>query len=163
MERSQQEGVAKEAALRAEQARAAGLVEQVAQEAKGKVKIELRAYRDLAARAEAALQTAIVEIDAGREVTALVYVSQGKALADDARSKVTSMRAVGGTVYESRAAELATAAGDMVGAAKHLRTAILYIGEQGSSDFTTAFSAGKAALASGSRGLASVSAFIAGE
>ena len=124
---------------------------------------EFKAYRDLAKKGREQLENAVVEINAKRDVTALVYISQGKILFEEAKSKTGDLRGNRTpSLYASRVADLQKALGDFLEASKQLRNASAYIDEQGSVEFTGALNKGKTALANGASTLQSVSDFIAG-
>ena len=89
---SQKEAEVKQAALIAEQARAKELMLQVEKESKQKFFTELRTYRDMAQKGREQLDNAAMEINAKRDVTALIYVSQGKILFEEAKPKTVELR-----------------------------------------------------------------------
>ncbi len=162
LEDSKKETEAKQSALVVEQARAQALMLQVANESKQKFFTELKTYRDLAQKGKEQVDNALTEINAKRDVTALVYLSQGKILFEEAKSKTTDLRS-NRTIatYQSAVDNLVSALAQLLEASKQFRNAIVYIDEQGGVDFTNSTSKGKAALASGTDLLKAVSAVIA--
>ena len=74
----------KQEALKQEQARTEALKAEVEKESKQKFFNEFKTYRDLAEKGREQLDNAISEINAKRDVTALVYLSQGKILFEEA-------------------------------------------------------------------------------
>ena len=92
LEESRKETDAKQSALIAEQARARQLMEQVEKEVKQKFFTELRTYRDMAQKGKEQLDNAVVEINGKRDVTALIYVSQGKILFEEVKNKAVELR-----------------------------------------------------------------------
>lgn len=159
---SHKEVQAKQEALLAEQTRAKALMEAVEKESKQKFFTELRAYRDMAQKGKEQLDNAVTELNAKRDVTALIYVSQGKILFEEAKSKTAELRSNRTpSAYQARVDDLVKALGEFLEAAKQLRNAVVYIEEQGSAEFTGSFSKGKTALANGTSLLSTVSEFIA--
>lgn len=159
---SKKETEAKQAALVQEQARATALTLQVEKESKQKFVNELRVYRDMAEKGKQQLENAITEINGKRDVTALVYVSQGKILFEEAKNKASDLRASRTpTLYQSKVDDLVRSLEQFLEASKQLRNAVVYIEEQGSAEFTASFSKGKAALAKAVSDLSSVSDLIA--
>ena len=159
---SRKETEAKQTALATEQARAKQLMEQVEKESRQKFFNELRTYRDLAQKGKEQLDNAVAEINAKRDVTALIYVSQGKILFEEARAKVADLRSNRTpAAYAAKADDLAKALEQFLEASKQLRNAVVYIEEQGSAEFASGFSKGKTALSSAASLLSSVSDFIA--
>lgn len=160
---SKKETEAKQAALAAEQARAASLAAQVEKEMKQKFFNEFTTYRDLAQKGREQLDSATAEIQAKRDVTALVYLSQGKVLFEEAKNKTNDLRnSRTPSAYQPHVNDLLSAFGAFLEASKQLRNAVVYIEDQGSAEFTAAFGAGKTALGNGVSYLTSVSEFIAG-
>ena len=163
LEESKKEAEAKQTALVAEQARAKQLMEQVEKESKQKFINELRVYRDMAQKGREQLDNAVVEINAKRDVTALIYVSQGKILFEEAKSKAADLRSSRTpSAYEGRVDDLVKSLAQFLEAPKQFRNAVVYIEEQGSAEFTGSFSKGKSALANAVSLLGIVSDFIAG-
>ena len=162
LEVSKQETEAKQSALVAEQNRAKALLEQIEKEVKQKFFTELKTYRDLAQKGKEQVENALTEIIAKRDVTALVYLSQGKILFEETKNKTTDLKN-NRTVASYRAAveDLTNALSQLLESSKQLRNAIVYIEEQGGADFVNAINKGKAALASGAGFLSSVSNVIA--
>lgn len=159
---SQREAEARQAALAQEQARARALMEAVEKESKQKFFTELRAYRDMAQKGKEQLENTIAEINAKRDVTALIYVSQGKILFEEAKVKAIDLRAKRTPMtYQSRVDDLVKSLESFLDASKQLRNAVVYIDEQGSAEFANSFSKGKTALANAASLLASVSDLIA--
>ncbi len=141
----------------------AELTAQVEKEAKQKFFNEFKTYRDLTQKGKEQLDNTVVEIQAKRDVTALVYISQGKILFEEAKNKVGDLRNNRTpSNYASRVDDLQKALGDFLEAAKQLRNAIAYIDEQGSAEFAAGLQKGKTALGSGASTLQSVSDFISG-
>lgn len=161
-ESSREEADAKQAALAQEQARAKLLMEQVEKESKQRFFNELKVYRDMAQKGKLQLENAIVEISGKRDVTALIYVSQGKILFEEVKNKASDLRSNRiPTVYQPKVDDLVRAAEQFLEASKQLRNAVVYIDEQGSAEFTTGFSKGKAALANAVSLLLGVTELIA--
>lgn len=149
--------------LTAEEARTKGLAEQVEKEVKQKFFNEFRTYRDLAQKGREQLDNAVTEIQAKRDVTALVYISQGKILFEEAKNKTNDLRSNRTPpAYQPRVDDVLKALGEFLEASKQLRNAVAYIDEQGSAEFTSGLSKGKTALANGVSYLSGVSDFIAG-
>lgn len=162
LEQSKRDTDAKQAALLAEQARAKLLSEQVEKESRQKFINELRVYRDMAEKGKTQLENSIAEINGKRDVTALIYVSQGKILFEEAKNKAADLRASRTpSAYTGRVDELVNSLGQFLEASKQLRNAVVYIEEQGSADFTNSLSKAKSALANAVSHLASVSDLIA--
>ncbi len=162
LEQSRKDAEAKQAALAAEQARAKQLMEQVEKESKQKFFTELRTYRDLAQKGKEQLDNAVMEISAKRDVTALIYVSQGKILFEEAKNKATDFRANRTpSAYQGKVDDLLKALGECLEASKQLRNAVVYIEEQGSAEFSGSFSKAKTALANAVAYLSNVSSLIA--
>ncbi len=159
---SQKDAEAKQVALVAEQARAKQLMEQVEKESKQKFFTELRTYRDMAQKGKEQLDNAVAEISAKRDVTALIYVSQGKILFEEAKNKASDLRSNRTPyAYQPKVDDLVKALEQFLEASKQLRNAVVYIEEQGSAEFTSGFSKGKAALANAGSLLTNVSDLIA--
>ncbi len=161
---SETETAAKETAsqLVAEQSHTKALLEQVAKESQQKFFNELKVYRDMAAKGNTQLQNAMTEINGSRDVTALVYVSQGRILFDEAKGKVVDMRANRTPAsYQARVEDLTNALGSFIDAAKQVRNAVVYIDEQSGSDFTGSIAKAKSSLSVASALLSAVSGFIA--
>lgn len=149
--------------LAAEEARTKGLAEQVEKEVKQKFFNEFKTYRDLAQKGREQLDNAVAEIQAKRDVTALIYVSQGKILFEEAKSKANDLRSSRTPLaYQSRVDDLQKALGEFLEASRQLRNAVVYIEEQGSAEFASGLSKGKTALANAVSYLSGVSEFIAG-
>lgn len=162
LEDSKKETEAKQSALVAEQARAQALTEQVAQESRKKFFTELKTYRDLAQKGKEQIDNALAEINGKRDVTALVYLSQGKILFEEAKNKASDLRNNRTIAAYAQAVDnLGGALGQLLEASKQLRNAIVFIDDQGGTDFTNGMSKGKAALASGADSLKLVSDVIA--
>lgn len=159
---SQKETEAKQAALVGAEARAKALMEAVEKESKSKFFNELKTYRDLAQKGKEQLDNAVIELNAKRDVTALIYVSQGKILFEEAKSKTADLRSSRTpSAYQSRVDDLVKSLEQFLEASKQLRNAVVYIEEQGSAEFTGSFGKGKTALASATSLLSGVSEFIA--
>lgn len=147
--------------LAAEEARTKELAAQVEREAKQKFFNELRTYRDLAHKGREQLDNAVAEIQAKRDVTALVYVSQGRVLFEEAKNKTADLRNNRTpSAYHARVDDLLRGLVEFIESAKQLRNAVVYIEEQGSTGFTEGLSRGKTALAHGMSYLSGVSDFI---
>lgn len=151
------------AQLTAEEARTKGLAEQIEKEVKQKFFNEFKTYRDLAQKGREQLDNAVAEIQAKRDVTALVYISQGKILFEEAKNKANDLRSNRTpSAYQPRVDDLVKALSEFLEASKQLRNAVAYIEEQGSSEFTNGLNKGKTALANGVSLLSGISDFIAG-
>ena len=151
------------AQLEAEEARTRELAAQVEKEVKQKFFTELKTYRDLAQKGREQLDNAVVEIQAKRDVTALVYISQGKILFEEAKNKTNDLRSNRTpSAYQSKVDDLARAFTEFLEASKQLRNAVVYIEEQGSAEFASGLNKGKTALANAASYLAGVSEFIVG-
>lgn len=160
LEASQKEAEAKQAELLAEQARAKALMEQVEKESRQKFFAEFKTYRDLAEKGRQQLEDAIAEIAAKRDVTALLYLSQGRVLFDEAKGKSADLRARAAPAYQGKVDDLIDSLAQFLEAAKWLRNAAVYLEDQSSADFTGAFSKGKETFASASNRLSAVSDFM---
>ena len=159
---SQKEADAKQVALVAEQARAKQLMEQVEKETKQKFVNELWVYRDMAQKGREQLDNAVIEINAKRDVTALIYVSQGKILFEEAKNKTNDLRSNRTpSAYQSRVDDLVSSLGQFLEASKQLRNAVAYMDDQSSAEFTGGLSKGKSALANAVSLLQAVSDLIA--
>lgn len=159
---SQRETEAKQAALAGAEARAKQLMEQVEKESRSKFFNELKTYRDLAQKGKEQLDNAVMELNAKRDVTALIYVSQGKILFEEAKNKTAELRNNRTpSVYQSRVDDLVKSLEQFLEASKQLRNAVVYIDEQGSAEFTGSFGKGKTALANAASYLSNVSDLIA--
>ncbi len=158
---SQREAEVKQAALLAEQARAQQLMAQVEQESKQKFFTELKNYRDMAQKGREQLDNAVTEINSKRDVTALIYVSQGKILFEEAKPKASNLRSSRTpSVYQGQVDDLLRSLEQFSEASKQLRNAVVYIEDQGSAEFTNGFTNGKNALANAISYLSSVSNLI---
>lgn len=152
----------KQAALAAEQVRSEALKAEVEKESKQKFFNEFKTYRDMAQKGREQLDNAVTEIGAKRDVTALVYVSQGRILFEEAKAKAADLRSNRTpSAYQSRVDDLVSALAQFLEATKQLRNAVVYIDEQGSAEFTSGLAKGKTALANAVSLLSSVSDFIA--
>ena len=161
-EQSQRETEAKQAALLAEQARAKQLMEQVERESKQKFFTELKTYRDMAQKGREQLDNAVIEINAKRDPTALIYVKQGESFFADTKIKASEMRSIRTpSAYQSNVDDLLKSLEQFIEASKQFRTAIYLIEDQSSAEFTSGFSKGKAALANAVTYLSKVSDLIA--
>ena len=159
---AQKEADAKQVALQAEQARAQQLMLQVEKESKQKFFTELRTYRDMAQKGREQLDNAVVEINSKRDVTALIYVSQGRILFEEVKSKASDLRSNRTpTAYQGGVDDLVRALGEFLESSKQLRNAVVFIEDQSSAEFTGGFSKGKSALANAVSLLANVSDLIA--
>ncbi len=158
---SERDAAVRQQALIAEQARAKQLMEQVEKESKQKFVTELRVYRDMTEKGKAQLDNAVAEIDAKRDVTALIYLSQGKILFEEVRSKVTEFRnSRTPSAYQAKVDEFAKALDLFLEAGKQFRNTVVYIENQESAEFTGSMSKAKTALASGNGLLGTLSEFI---
>ena len=161
---SQKDAETKQAELVAEQARAKGLMEQVERESKQKFFTELKTYRDMAQKGKEQLDNAVIEINSKRDVTALIYMSQGKILFEEAKTKTSDLRSHRTpAAYQARVDDLMKSLEEFLKASKQLRNAVVYIEDQGSAEFSESFSKGKAALNSAASLLAGVSDFLLGQ
>lgn len=150
--------------LAVEEARTKGLAEQVEKEVRQKFFNEFKTYRDLAQKGIGQLNNALAEIQAKRDVTALVYISQGKILFEEAKNKTADLRSNRTpSAYQPRVDDLLRALTEFLESAKQLRNAVVYIEEQGSAEFANGLSKGKTTLANGVSLLAAVSEFIAAQ
>lgn len=149
--------------LAAEEARTKELAGQVEKEVKQKFFTELKTYRDLAQKGREQLDNAVAEIQAKRDVTALVYISQGKILFEEVKNKANDLRSNRApSAYQSRVDDLLKAFVELLEVSKQLRNAVAYIDEQGSAEFIGGLNKGKTALANAVSYLSGVSDFIAG-
>lgn len=147
---------------RAADAKQAELLAQVEKESQQKFFAEFKTYRDMAEKGRQQLANALAEINAKRDVTALVFVSQGKILFEEARDKATELRNNRTpSAYQSRVDELLNSLVNLLDAAKQLRNAVVYIDDQSSTDFTASVAKAEQALANAVSLLSSVSNFIA--
>ena len=159
---SQKDAEAKQAALVAEQARARELMVQVEKESKQKFFTELRNYRDMAQKGREQLDNAVMEINAKRDVTALIYVSQGKILFEEAKPKSVELRnSRTPALFQGQVDDLLRSLEQFTEASKQLRNAVAYMDEQSSTEFTNGLSKGKAALGSATSYLSNVTSLIA--
>ena len=143
-------------------AKQAELLAQVEKESQQKFFTELRTYRDLAEKGKQQLANALTEINAKRDVTALIYASQGKILFEEAKSKSVDLRNNRTpSVYQSRVDDLQNSLINFLDAAKQLRNAVVYIDDQSSTDFTASIAKAQQALATAAALLGSVSDFLA--
>lgn len=161
-EASQRDAEVKQTALAAEQARAKALMEQVEKESKQKFVNELKVYRDMAQKGKEQLDNVLAEINGKRDVTALIYVSQGKILFEEAKTKASELRTNRTpAAYQARVDDLLKSLDQFLEASKQFRNAVVYIDDQGSAEFTGGLSRGKAALANAVSLLSRLSDFIA--
>ncbi|TSC57706.1 MAG: hypothetical protein Greene041679_270 [Parcubacteria group bacterium Greene0416_79] len=159
---SQKETEVKQAALLAEEARTKALMEQVEKESTQKFFTELKVYRDMAQKGKEQLDAAVLEITAKRDVTALLYLSQGKILLEEARVKTGELKASRTPAAHRGAVDtLLQAVSKVLEAGKHLRNAVVYIDDQGSAEFIAGLEKGKAALSAAIALFPEVSASIA--
>lgn len=159
---SQRETEAKQAALLAEQARAKELMLQVEKESKQKFFTELKVFRDMAQKGREQLDNAVVEINAKRDVTALIYVSQGKILFEEAKSKVVELRnSRTPPLYQGQVDDLLRALEQFTEASKQLRNAVAYMDDKSSAEFTNGLNKGNTALSNAISYLSSVTSLIA--
>lgn len=141
---------------------AEALAAQVERETRLKFINELKVYRDMAQKGRQQLENAIVEINGKRDVTALVYVSQGKVLFEETKNKAVDFRSDRTpSAHQSRVDTLVALLGDFLEASKQLRNAVVYIEEPESADFIGSFSKGKSALEKAVSLLSGISDFIA--
>ena len=123
---------------------------------------ELKVYRDMAEKGKLQLDSAMSELQGKRDVTALVYVSQGRILFEEVRSKAVDLRAKRTpAAYVTGVDDLIRAVEQLLEAAKHLRNAVVYVEDQGSAEFTNSSAKAKAALGNAAATLSLVSDFIA--
>lgn len=164
---SQKDAETKQTALLAEQARAQALTAEVEKQSKQKFFTELRTYRDMAQKGREQLDNAVLEIDSGRDITAVVstanvYIGQGKILFEQARDKASDLRANRTpSAYQLRVDDLVNSFGQFLEASKQLRNALVYLDDKGSAEFTNSLGKGKTALANAVTYLFGVSDFIA--
>ena len=159
----------KQVALLLEQARAKQLMEQVEKESKQKFFNEFRIYRDMAQKGKEQLDNAIAEINSKRDVTAIVsvasvYIGQGKILFDEAKNKIADFRDARTPVaYAGKVGDLVSSLSQFLESSRQLRSALLYIDEEGSAEFMGSFSKGKDALGNAVSLLSGVSDFLTGQ
>ncbi len=159
---SQKDAEAKQAALAAEQARSQALTAEVAKQSTQKFMSELRVYRDMADKGRQQLESALSEINGKRDVTALVYISQGKILFEEAKAKAADLRSTRTpAAYGASVDDLVSSLSQFLEAAKQFRNAVVYIEDQGSAEFTSSFGNAKTALANAVSHLSTVSDLIA--
>lgn len=158
----EKEAQANQAALASEQAHSKTLLEAVASESKQKFFNEFRTYRDMAQKGREQLDSAVAELGGKRDVTALIYLSQGKILFEEAKSKISDLRnSRTPAAYQARVDDLLKSLEQFLDAAKQFRNAVVYLEDQGSAEFTGSLAKGKTALAGAVSYLAAVSDFIA--
>lgn len=163
LKNAQQETEAKQAALAEEQARTKALAAEMEQATRQKFFTELRTYADIAKKGKTQLDNAVLEVNAGRDVTALVYVSQGKILFEEVQNKAADLRNNRTlSPYQDRVDDLLAGLANFLESAKELRNTVVYIEERGSSNFTAAFNRGAGALADGTAHLERVFEALAG-
>ncbi|PIQ68916.1 MAG: hypothetical protein COV91_01450 [Candidatus Taylorbacteria bacterium CG11_big_fil_rev_8_21_14_0_20_46_11] len=161
LEQSQKDSDARQAALVIEQARAKDLMEAVAKESKQKFFTELRTYRDMAEKGRQQLVSALTEINAKRDVTALVYVNQSKDFFEDVKIKASDLRSSRTPdSYTGHVDDLLRSTEQFLEASKQFRNAVFSLEDTGSSLFTTAISNGTSALNSAVSYLSNVSNLI---
>lgn len=160
LEESKKESDARQAELVAEQARAKALMEAVAKESKQKFVNEIKVYRDMALRGKTELDNTIIEINGNRDVTALIYISQGKVLFEEAKKKADDLRNRNKSSYVGVMGSLESALDAFLDSGKDLRNAVVYMEDKGSSNFTESFSQGKTKFTNAVAFLSTVSAFI---
>ncbi len=159
---SKKEAEAKQTALAAEQAHSEALKAEVEKESRQKFFNEFKTYRDMTQKGREQLDNVVVEINAKRDPTALIYVKQGGSFFEDTKTKVSEMRSNRTpSAYQSSVDDLLRSLGQFSEAAKQFRTAIFLIDDQGSTEFTGSLNKGKTALATAVSLLSSVSDFIA--
>ena len=147
---------------KAADAKQAELLAQVEKESRQKFFTELRTYRDMAEKGRQQLANALAEINAKRDVTALIFVSQGKILFEEAKSKTADLRNNRTpSAYQSRVDDFQNSLTKLLDAAKQFRNAVVYIDDQGSAEFTNSFSKAKTALDSAVSYLSKVTDLIA--
>ena len=159
---SQRDAETKQTALLAEQARAKELMLQVEKESKQKFFTELRTYRDMAQKGREQLDNAVTEVNSKRDVTALIYVSQGKILFEEAKSKASDLRSNRTpSNYQAKVDDLVRALTEFLEASKQLRNTVAYLDDQNSTEFTSSLAKGKSALANAVSYLSNVTSLIA--
>lgn len=137
-------------------------MEQVEKESKQKFFTELRVYRDMAQKGREQLDNALAEINAKRDVTALVYVKQATSFFEDTRTKVVDMRNNRTpSTYQSRIDDLLRSLEQFIEASKQFRNVVFLLEDQNSSEFTNGLGKGKTALVNASSYLSGVSDLIA--
>lgn len=159
---SQREAMAQQAAAISAEARAKALMEVVEKENRSKFFMELRIYRDMSQKGKEQLENAIAEINAKRDVTALIYASQGRILFEEAKTKSTDLRNSRTPVlYQGKVDDLVKSLEQFLEAVKQLRNTVVYIDDQNSTEFTLSLAKGKTALANAVSYLANISDLIA--
>ncbi len=135
---------------------------EVAKESKQKFLNEFKVYRDMTEKGKAQLENAITELAGKRDVTALIYISQGKILFEEAKTKASDLRANRtSTLYQTRVDDLVKSLDQFLEAAKYFRNAVVYIDDQSSADFTNSITKAKSALLNAAALLSGVSDFLA--
>ncbi len=161
LRKSQEETEARQVALFAEQARAKQLMEQIEKETRQKFATELRVYRDMAQKGREQIDQALTEINGKRDVTALVYLSQGRVLFEEAKRKVADLRnSRTPATYHGKVDDFIKSVDQFLEAGKQFRNAVVYIENQDSAEFTGSLSKAKDALANASAFLSGTSDFI---
>lgn len=104
---------------------------------------ELSLYVDMFDKGDGYLNFALVEIDRGRDITALTFITQGRVLFTEIKSMVEEMRS-NRTLgqYNGQVNTMIEALSYMVDASKNLGTSILYIQEKTGSGFLQFFNKG---------------------
>ena len=90
------------------------------------------------------LDNAVVEINAKRDVTALIYVSQGKILFEEAKPKAVELRnSRTPSQYQGQVDDLLRSLEQFTEASKQLRNAVAYMDDQSSTEFASGLNKGK--------------------
>jgi len=149
-----------ESKLLEEKKRSENLVLEVEKENKEKFFNEIKIYRDMGDKVKIQIDLAIKDMEAKRDVSALLYLSQAKILADEARNKSVSFKSRTPNVYLAYINDLITALDNFSDSIRNLRNAVVYIENQNSSEFISNLQNGKNLLQAGSALLDRVSNYI---
>ncbi|MCR4311183.1 MAG: hypothetical protein NUV54_01260, partial [Candidatus Taylorbacteria bacterium] len=161
LEASKKEVEVRQAELITEQARVIALAEEVEKKNKQKFFNEFTTYRDLTVKGKEQVDNALIEIVAKRDVTALVYLSQGKILFEEAKTKASDLRTNRTPAYyTAQVDDLQSAISQLLDANKLLRNAVVYIEDQESTEFINNLNSGKISLSNATNALGVVTQFI---
>lgn len=162
LEQSRKEAEQKQFALTAQEARTKALMAQVEEESRQKFFNEFKVYRDMTEKGKVQLENAIGELNGKRDVTALIYISQGRILLEEVKTKASDLRSSRtSTVYQTRVDDLVKSLDQFLEAAKHFRNAVVYIDDQSSGDFTNSITKANSAFLNAAALLSGVSDFLA--
>ena len=135
---------------------------QVEEESRQKFFNEFKVYRDMTEKGKVQLENAIGELNGKRDVTALIYISQGRILLEEVKTKASDLRSSRtSTVYQTRVDDLVKSLDQFLEAAKHFRNAVVYIDDQSSGDFTNSITKANSAFLNAAALLSGVSDFLA--